>query len=420
LRASVEAEYRERTPASRAMHARAQQYLPGGDTRTGVGFAPYPTYIESAQGCYLYDLDGNALLDLNNNASSLVHGHAHPAIVSAVQAQAARGTGWLAPSPLQVELARALCERVPSLEQVRFCSSGTEANMQAVKAARAFTGRDRILKMAGAYHGTYDGLELNGHGAAGVPRSTADTLTTAPFDDAAGAERLIEQHRDDLAAVIVTPVYTRGGLTPPSPGYLAALREATRAHGVLLIFDEVITFRLARGGAQALYGVVPDLTALGKVIGGGLPVGAFGGRADVMRLYANGAAPGLTHAGTFNANPLTMAAGLEALELLTEPALLRLAELGGRLADRLAAVLAARELPFQVRRVESLVSMDAFTAQTDDTAAEVLRLARLSLLNRGISMPGLCAVSTVMSEEAIDHVADALEKILSMFDGVLA
>ncbi len=418
LRESIEAEYRQRTPASGAMHARAQRHMPDGDTRTGIAFAPYQTYIESAHACFLYDVDGNALLDFNYNATSLIHGHAHPAVVTAIQRQAARGTAWSAPNPLQIELARDLCERVPSLEQVRFCNSGTEANMQAAKAARAFTGRDRLLKMDGAYHGTYDGLELNATEARGIPRNVRDNVVLAPFDDAAAAERLIVANRHELAAVIVTPVFTRGGLIPPSPGYLAALRDITRAHGVLLIFDEVISFRLAAGGAQDLYGVTPDLTALGKVIGGGLPVGAFGGRAEIMRVYAEGEPPGLTHAGTFNANPLTMAAGLAALELLTVPAFQRLADLGGRLSHRLAAVI-GDDSAFQVNRVESLVSLDPRPTTIEPAAAEVLRLIRLALLNHRINMPGLCAVATVMTEVDVDRLVDAFGEVLGTFGDLL-
>ncbi len=420
-RQRIEEEYRRRTPRSRALHERAAVSFPGGDTRDGTVFRPYPTYIDHAEGAYLYDVDGNALLDLTNNASSLIHGHAHPAIVGAIREQAARGTAWQAPNEQQLQLAEMLRERVPSLERVRFCNSGTEANMMAIKAARAFTGRDRILKMDGAYHGTYEGTELDAAtdaaatGAApplasasrGVPRNEADNVLVAPFDDGDVAERLIATYRDELAAVVVTPVFTRRGLTAPSSGYLRSLRDATRRHGVLLVFDEVISFRLARGGAQERFGIVPDLTALGKIIGGGLPVGAFGGRADIMDLFAPDA-PAIHHAGTFNGNPLTMAAGIAALELLTPDAFARLDRLAERLRTRAQRVADEAAVPLRVAVVGSLASLDLGPAMADAHLPELQRLLYLALLNAGVGSGGLIAISTVMTGGAVDRFALAL------------
>ena len=433
LRQRIEGEYRRRTPRSRALHERAQAWLPGGDTRTGTLFAPYPTYMDRGAGNYLYDVDGNRLLDFTNNATSLIHGHAHPALVRAIQRQAARGTGWNAPHESQARLARLLCERVPSLERVRFCNSGTEANMNAIKAARACTGRDRIAKMDSAYHGSYEGVEFDGaadsaNGATstarlvptsrGVPRSMAENVLTMPFDDRDAAYRLVTQHRHELAAVLVNPVVTRGGLHLPSPGYLAFLREVTRDNDVLLIFDEVITLRIARGGAQDYYGVVPDLTAMGKIVGGGLPVGAFGGRADILELFAAGDPPMVPHAGTFNGNPLTMAAGLVSLELLTPDAFARLAALGDYLRDQLVAVVADCDLAFEVSAIASLVSLGLPQQRATDSIAaagakEILRLVYLALLNRGIKATGILAVSTVMAEAEIDLLASELRAVLA-------
>ena len=432
LRQRIEREYRHRTPRSRELHERAQAWLPGGDTRTGTLFAPYPTYMAHGAGSYLYDVDDNRLLDFTNNATSLIHGHAHPALVRAIQRQAARGTGWNAPQASQARLARLLCERVPSLERVRFCNSGTEANMNAIKAARACTGRDRIVKMDSAYHGSYEGVEFDGADSAngtvptarpsptsrGVPRSMAENVLTMPFDDRDAAHRLITQHRHELAAVLVNPIVTRGGLHLPSPGYLACLREVTRDNDVLLIFDEVITLRIARGGAQDYYGVVPDLTAMGKIVGGGLPVGAFGGRADIMELFAAGDPPVVPHAGTFNGNPLTMAAGLVLLELLTPDAFARIAALGDYLRVQLAAVVADCGLAFEVNAIASLVSLDLPRQQAaDPTAAagakELQRLIYLALLNRGIKATGILAVSTVMGEAEIDLLATELRAVLA-------
>ena len=440
LRERVEGEYRRRTPRSRELHERAQAWLPGGETRTGTAFAPYPTYMDRGEGNYLYDVDGSRLLDFTNNSTSLIHGHAYSPLVRAIREQAARGTVWHAPHEAQVRLARLLCERVPSLELVRFCNSGTEANMNAIKAARAFTGRDRIVKTDSAYHGSYEGVEFDGagdsaNGAApamrptptsrGVPRSMAENVLTMPFDDCDAARRLVTRHRHELAAVLVNPIVTRAGLHLPSPGYLACLREVASDNDVLLIFDEVITLRIARGGAQDYYGVVPDLTAMGKIVGGGLPVGAFGGRADIMEVFATGDPPLVPHAGTFNGNPLTMAAGLVSLELLTPDAFARLAALGDYLRGRLTAVIADCGLAFEVNAIASLVSLDLpRQPAADPTAAagakEVQRLIHLALLNRGIKATGILAVSTVMGEAEIDLLASELRGVLAEFRPAIA
>jgi len=399
----VEREYRERTPRSRALHAQAQSYLPGGDTRNGTLFQPYPTYIQSGHGTTLRDVAGNEILDFTFNSTSLIHGHAHPVIVEAIQAQATRGTAWNAPNATLLTLAQLLSARVPSLELVRFCNSGTEANMQALKAARAFTGRNAILKMYGAYHGTYE---------------PANVLL-ATFNEREVTAHLIRAHRDELAAVMVTPILTRPSLGLPAPGYLEFLRDVTRENGVLLIFDEVISLRVASGGAQDRYGVTPDLTAMGKIIGGGLPVGAFGGRADIMRAFADGDPPSIVHAGTFNGNPLTAAAGLAAMELLSVEAYERLAALGQRLHAELENVLDRLGVALEVNSAGSLVSLDVPPAARSDAGAELMRLVQLALLTRGIKTSALLAVSTVTTEAEVDRLAAALGDVLSSFRPVL-
>jgi glutamate-1-semialdehyde 2,1-aminomutase len=424
LRLRIEDEYRRRTPKSAAMHQQAQNYLPNGESRTGTSFLPYPTYFERGEGCYLYDVDGNTVLDFTNNATSLIHGHAHPAIVEALQRQAARGTAWAAPNPQQVRLARILRERVPSLERIRFCNSGTEANMHAIKVARAFTGRDKILKMHSAYHGTYEGVEFDDRAESeraaptthGIPANAADNVFVSAFNDEAAVERLVVRRKHDLAAVIVNPVVTSSGLELPSEGYLSFLRDITRECGVLLIFDEVITFRVAAGGAQAYYGVAPDLTALGKIIGGGLPVGAIGGRADIMQLFVQGNPPVVSHAGTFNANPLTMAAGVAAMELLTPAAFAHLDWLGNLLYERLAAAAGDLLPAFELKRIASLVSLaPAQALQAHPAMSEVMRLMQLALLNRGIKTYRFFAVSTVMTEAEIEQIAASLQSVLLEF-----
>ena len=282
-------EYRRLTPGSARMFVRGGGVLPGGDTRYSITTPPHPLYFERGEGPYLWDVDGNRRLDLNNNSTALVHGHAHPDIVAAVRDRATLGTAWGGHSPLEVEWAQLICERVPSIERVRFANSGTEANMHMLKVARAFTGRDLVLKLDGAYHGTYDGFEFaatdNGGispSTGGVPANLSENVVLGSWGGTEGVGQLIREHSGRLAAVILTPFRSAGGFAHPPDGFLETLREVTEETGILLLFDEVISMRLGMGGAQGRYGVTPDMTALGKLIGGGLPVGAFGGRADIM------------------------------------------------------------------------------------------------------------------------------------------
>lgn len=422
--ARIESQYRERTPKSRELFREARRFLPGGDTRLGTCFPPHPSYFVRGEGSYLHDVDGNRILDFTNNATTLIHGHSHPEISATIRRQAGRGTGWMAPNPHQVKLARLLCRRLPSVDRIRFCNSGTEANMHAIKVARAFTGRDVILKMAGAYHGTYEGTEFtraaDGSPLAlvtGIPGNESGNVLVAPFGDEEAARNLMETHRDRLAAVVVNPVMTQGGLGLPPEGYLQFLREMTRRLGILLVFDEVITFRVASGGGQEHYGVVPDLTALGKIIGGGLPVGAFGGREDIMALFADGPTPSVSHAGTLNGNPMTSAAGLKAMEMLTPEAFEHLSRLGGSLRDGLQRIVRDLQLPLEVNRVASLVSLDLDAQVRSDAAAlerdsRIMSLVHLALLNRGIKLYALFALTTVMGEAEIRILTGNLREVL--------
>jgi glutamate-1-semialdehyde 2,1-aminomutase len=424
VRQQVEDDYRARTPRSRSLHAQAERWLTNGESRSGTLFRPYPTYIERGQGVELIDADDNGLLDFTFNSTSLIHGHAHPAVVEAIQRQAARGTAWNAPNATLLQLAELLCRRIPSLETVRFCNSGTEANMVAIKAARAFSGRDVILKMDGAYHGTYEGVEINQApdatpvaASAGVPRNTADNVVLAPYNDVGRAVSIIRRRRHELAAVVVTPLLTRPTLGLPAAGYLRMLRDVTRECGVLLMFDEVISLRVAGGGAQAWYDVVPDLTAMGKIIGGGTPVGAVGGRADVMRVFGDDGPVSVVHAGTFNGNPLTAAAGLATMQLLTETTFRRLESLGDFLHQRLQQLFDVHGLAFEVTSAASLASYDLpDNVRADATqarsGAELMRLIQLRLLCHGIKTYGLLVLSTVTDEAHIEQLIAALDLTL--------
>jgi glutamate-1-semialdehyde 2,1-aminomutase len=332
----------------------------------------------------------------------MILGHAHPAILEAVREAAARGTSFGAPCALEVELAERVVRDVPSVEKVRFVSSGTEATMSALRVARGFTGRSKILKFDGCYHGHADSLlvaagsgvaTLGIPGSPGVPEGTvADTLVV-PFNDVVSLERAVAEHGGDLAAVIVEPVCGNMGAVAPRPGYLEALREITRRSGTVLIFDEVMTgFRLARGGAQELFGVIPDMTCLGKILGGGLPAAAYGGRADIMATVAPEGP--VYQAGTLSGNPLAMAAGLKAIDLLTEPGVYdTLDSTTARLADGLAEAAQGAGVTVTVNRVGSMVTVffapgpvtDYASAKASDTA----RFGRFfhAMLERGVALP---------------------------------
>jgi glutamate-1-semialdehyde 2,1-aminomutase len=432
-----EVTYRRTTPASFALHQRALAVMPGGTTRTTTYFEPYPLYVDRGEGCRVWDADGTERLDMLGNYTAMILGHAHPKIVEAIEKQAARGTGFAAANPIEVELATLLCERVPSLDAVRFCNSGTEATMFAMRLARAFTGRPKIARMEGGYHGTHDYAEVSTHpdvaaagpaeapvaqpDSIGTPGWALDQVVVLPFNNPDAAEAIIRREGAQLAAVILEPIIGAGGVIAATPEFLRRLREVTRELGVLLIFDEVISFRVSPGGAQQLYGVTPDLTTLGKIIGGGLPVAAFGGRADVMEVLDPRHEPSLAQGGTYNGNPLGMAAGLAAMRELTPDVYEELNRKGARVTEQLSEVFASHDVPVQVNGAGSMFALHFSATPVVDyrtmAAADKKRTRELflGLVNHGVLMAprAMGALSTPMDEDDIQRFVDAVDVVLS-------
>jgi glutamate-1-semialdehyde 2,1-aminomutase len=424
---------------SEELFARAQRSIPGGvnsPVRAFKAVGGTPLFIRKAEGSRIWDADGKPYIDYLGSWGPMILGHAYPDIVEAVRQAALRGTSYGAPCAAEVELAERVTRFVPSIERVRFVSSGTEATMSALRLARGFTGRRKIMKLDGCYHGHSDGLlvaagsgvaTLGIPGSPGVPEGTvADTLSV-PFNDIPAVEQAFAVHGADMAALIVEPVAGNMGLVAPREGYLEALREITRRAGALLVFDEVMTgFRLALGGAQKLYGIVPDLTCLGKIIGGGLPVGAYGGRADIMSHIAPEGP--VYQAGTLSGNPLAMAAGCAALDALQRPGTYeRLDALGVRLQVGISRASQSSGIVMTFNRVGSMFTpffcrgpvSDYASAKTSDTAL----FGRFfhALLRRGVYLPPAqfeaAFISLAHSESDIDETVRAIGDALASLKG---
>jgi glutamate-1-semialdehyde 2,1-aminomutase len=430
-------EYQRRNPRSAARFATAQNVLAGGNSRLTAYFAPFPFYVDRGEGCLLFDLDGNQRLDFHNNATSLILGHHNPQVAAAVIAQTEKGTAFAIPTEPEVELASLLTAAIPSVERLRFTNSGTEGIALAIRAARVFTGKRKIAKIEGAYHGTSDqvsisvSIDLSQAGQADSPQpvpssggltpGTLHDVVIIPFNDPAAAKRIIAQHRHELAAVIIEPVLAGIGYVPAEPEFLDAVREACDGQETLLIFDEVQTLRMLPGGAQQWYNVIPDMTCLGKIIGGGLPVGAFGGRADIMAAFdATTQPPAIPHSGTFNANPMTMQAGLATMRQLTPEVYERLNEHGMTLRHQLEEMARSYGVAIRISGIASFFGM-----QLTDQPVVDYRSAQgqnpglrqklfLHLLNHGMFIANKLAgnISAPMGREELDSFVRAWEKFL--------
>jgi glutamate-1-semialdehyde 2,1-aminomutase len=422
--AKIVDKYRETYPASRERHQRLVKYIPGGATRSLSYFKPWPIHIDYGKGAHVYTHEGHELLDVTNAYGALVHGHGDPDVVAAVQAGIERGSQYTTPTDGQYRLARLLCDRVPGFDKVRFLNSGTEATMFAMRTARAITGKDKILKMTGGFHGTHDCVAASTKKnviTAGIPAGMTADMLEVPFNDPVAAEKAVKENASDLAAVIMEPFLGAGGVVLPEEGLLKRIREVTRAQGVLLIFDEIFSFRVDIGGCQNLYGVVPDLTTVGKVVGGGLPIGVLGGKAEFMNIYCheNTEKP-LYHSGTFNGYETVMQAGFAAMTKYDEQTIAEINAKGDRFQKGLLASIADNGLNIQSNQIGSLLNIH-FVNRPTIRAADVLAseeelhtLMHLSLLNKGIfNIPrGLFILSTKITDDEMDMLVDKMDDTL--------
>jgi glutamate-1-semialdehyde 2,1-aminomutase len=419
---------------SQKLFCEAQQYLPGGvdsPVRAFKAVGGTPPFIVRGQGSRIYDVDGNEFIDFVCSWGPLILGHSHPRVVDALRQAIERGTSFGAPTELETTLARMICDAMPSIEMIRFVNSGTEATMSALRLARAFTSRDKVVKFAGGYHGHADGLLAKaGSGLAtlgipdspGVPPSYAQNTLVTPYNDVEAVEQLFRCYPKEIAAVIVEPIAANMGVIPPRPGFLAGLHRLTDEFGALLIFDEVITgFRVACGGAQALYGITPDLTCLGKIIGGGLPIGAYGGRREIMEMMAP-VGP-VYQAGTLSGNPLVMTAGIETIKVLSQPGIYsQLETKSSSLEEGIAIAASEAGISLRVSRVASLLTAFFGSEPVVDyesaTQSDTTLFGRFfqQLLSEGIYWPPsqfeAAFVSIAHTDEDIQAAIGAISKAL--------
>jgi glutamate-1-semialdehyde 2,1-aminomutase len=431
-----------RSSRSAELYERAVEILPGGVSRNTVLRKPHPLYAASATGCRITDIEGVERVDFANNMASLIHGHAHPAVVAAVTEQLHRGTAYTLATEVEIRYAEHLTGRNDAFDKIRFVNSGTEAVMASLKASRAFTGRFKIAKVEGAYHGLYDYAEVSQTAnprnwgsvedpagvavAHGTPAAVLDDVVVIPFNDPERAVAILDRHPGELACVLIDPMPHRVGLSPAEDEFVAALRDWTTSDGSLLVFDEVITFRSAYGGAQSWYDARPDLTALGKVIGGGFPAGAIAGRGDVMDVMNPLADTVLfPHSGTFSANPVTMTAGLVTMEMFDDSAVERVNRLAARAIDGIEDAIDDTGVPACVTGGGSMFRVhlkDRPPRNYREAFADADEIERRNglvdhLLERGFIMINTCSatISTPMGEDEVDALVEAMASGLERY-----
>jgi glutamate-1-semialdehyde 2,1-aminomutase len=416
--------YRQKFPLSKERHERLINYIPGGATRSLSYFKPYPIHIDYGKGAYVFTHEGHKLLDVTNAYGAIVHGHGDVDVVKAVQDGIVKGSQYSTPTDGQYKLAKLLCERIPGFDKIRFVNSGTEATLFALRTARAYTGKDKIVKMTGGFHGTHDCVAASTKKnviTAGIPEGMTEDMLEVPFNDFDAIEKVVRQNASELAAVIMEPFLGAGGVVLPVAGYLEHVRKVTADNNVLLIFDEIFSYRVNTGGCQKLYGIIPDLTTVGKVVGGGLPIGVFGGKEKIMNIFCheNTDKP-LYHSGTFNGYETVMQAGFAALSKYDEKAVAYVNKLGEQLHLGLLKSFKDNGLNIQSNRIGSLLNLH-FVNEPITTAEQVLKseeqlhtLMHLSLLNKGIfTIPrGLFILSTAITKQEIDLLVEKIDETL--------
>ena len=422
--AEAEARFAAANPKSRAQIIAAARSLPGGNTRTILHYTPFPVVLAGGDGCFVEDIDGHRYADYLGEYSAGLFGHSDPRMIAAIKKALDAGVALGGPNRHEAELSALICERFASIERLRFCNSGTEANLFAISAARAFTGRSHVMVFDGAYHG---GVFY--FGQVKPPINAPFPWVLAPYNDTGRTLALIEEHAHELASVVIEPMTGAGGCIPADPAFLAALRQATARHGIVLQFDEVMTSRLSSGGLQKRFGLAPDLTSLGKYLGGGMTFGAFGGRAEIMERF-NPYQPGaIAHAGTFNNNVVSMAAGVTGLrDIYTPKAADALNASGDRLRERLQALIAKHGAAMQVTGIGSMMTLhfgrtpvrrpeDTWASGAEAERLEQLRmLMHLDLLAAGqyLARRGFITLSLPMTEREHDSFAGAFDEFLTV------
>ncbi len=421
-RSAIEDRYRRATPGSAALMREAAAVMPGGNTRTTSFHPPYPVVIERGEGPWLIDVDQRRYVDLFQNGLSLVHGNAYGPARAAIETALGRGTCWSGASREQIRFAELLCDRIRPLELVRFTNSGSEAGMLAVKAARRVTGRPYILKAVGAYHGSYPDLEAGLYGQG----SLAGRAFVAPFNDLDAFERIMAEHGPEIAAIVVEPVLVTGRVVPPAPGFLSALEALARRHGALSILDDCLMLRLAVGGSAEKFDLHPDLVVLGKFLGGGTALGAFGGSRDLMAIFDPTRPRPLFHGGSFNGNPVGCAAGLATLSDLTAERIQVMDQAAAALREAIATRAASLGLKVTVSGIGSVAGI-AFAAdpqrhEDDPSVLGLASLFHLACANEGVLIGpgGIMSVSTVHDAAAMSAAIEGISKALGALADLLA
>lgn len=419
--------YAKNFKKSAKKHKELCKYMPGGNTKSLSFFSPFPVHIKKGKGAYVYSTDGNKLLDVVNAYGALIHGHADNRIITSINLSIENGTQFASPSDAQYKLSKMLCKRVKSVEKVRFCNSGTEATLFAMRAARAYKNKEKIVKIKGGYHGTHDAVARATDVQSvmsGIPSSMTNDIIEISYNNFEEAQIILTLLKEQIAAVIIEPFLGAGGIIAPQNGYLEHIRKLTTENNILLIFDEILSFRIHKAGAQAYYGVEPDITAFGKIIGGGLAIGAFGGKTEIMNIFDHTACKKpVFHSGTFNGYDTALNAGYTALEKYDKKEITKLNKKGEYIYKKLNKVIEKENLKIKITQVGSFLNIHFVEEEVINNEIamksnqDALSLLHIALINKGIySTPrGLIVLSTAMTKKDIEFIVKTYTKIFTKY-----